>query len=103
AFSTCEKVERAQPTVPFGLTVCRLKPPMKPPHVRPFALSRSPMFLFFDDITAVGGLFAAIVQTSPVGSRSPIIVKPPAESGIALGEVPPVTTAPLFWPETTSI
>ncbi len=60
------------------------------------------MFLLFDDIAAVTVLPAAIVQTSPVGSRSPIIVKPPAESGIALAEVPPVTTTPLFWPEMTS-
>ena len=69
--------ERAQPVEPSALVAVRSKPPSKKPQVMSLALSRSPMFL--PAMSAVG--YFGFEQTSPVGSRSLIIVQLPWPSG----------------------
>src|ERR1700691_1366460 len=86
-------VERAQPVVPLLLMVCRLKPPTKEPQGMLAVLSRSPMFLAFDEVVVV-----LLDHRSPVGSTSPIKVKPPVPAGGSCLLVPPPGTKPLVWP-----
>src|ERR1700679_4163396 len=86
-------VERAQPVVPLLLMVCRLKPPTKEPQGILAALSKSPMFLAFDEAVVV-----VLEHRSPVGSTSAIKLKPPVPSGSSLLLVPTQGTKPLVWP-----
>src|SRR5580693_9170070 len=98
-----EKELRAQPVLPFALTVCRLKPPANEPQVRLAALSRSPTLfpvIWTSDVL--------LEHTSPKGSVSPFCVKPPWPSATPVGEFVLVSpgmagyVAPLVWPENIS-
>ena len=86
---------RLQPVVPFGLVTVRSNPPANQPQESPAAFSRSPTFLPL----MVTWLRVGAEQTSPIGSASPIRVRPPWPSATSSPDPLSVALIPLVCPE----